>query len=298
MGEFSQSPRLADRLSQVSLGLSLGLAAVLVYSFIATQSNLALAQAADSWVDIGTAIVLLWALRVARSPADEGHPLGHRPAEPIAGLIVALLAGITGAQVVRSAIESLLRGPDAQLPYWLALIFAGKLVAKASIALLAYRGLKRHGQPPLRALYVDARNDVLGGFVALVGYFTAADGYRSVDAWLAIPIGLWIAWSGFSLARENISLLMGGVVESAETEQLVAAVNAMENVARCIELQARYHGTSWDVDVRVLPHLGLSLRDMLALHRTVRSRLEEFPEVTRANVHVELPESVYSEAGG
>ena len=46
---------------------------------------------------------------------------------------------------------------------------------------------------------MDARNDVLVGLLALVGYFVARYGWPSLDAWLALPIALWIGTSGVLL---------------------------------------------------------------------------------------------------
>src|SRR5690606_5178342 len=61
-------------------------------------SELALAQAADSLLDCLALGVLAWTVRVARTPADAGHPFGHAPAEPIGALVTAVFAGVLGLE--------------------------------------------------------------------------------------------------------------------------------------------------------------------------------------------------------
>ena len=61
----------------------------------------------------------------------------------------------------------------------------------------------------LTAIRVDTRNDVLACASSLIGYALARGGMIWADAALAIPVGLYIGYSGLSLARENLRYLMG-----------------------------------------------------------------------------------------
>ena len=64
------------------------------------------------------------------------------------------------------------------------------------------RGLhRRTHSPAVRALEVDARNDVLVGVVALGGFFAARYGSVGWDAWLAMPIACWIGASGIGIVK-------------------------------------------------------------------------------------------------
>ena len=97
------------------------LLSVLMFTlYLHSDSQLVLAQAADSAIDVVTAIVLGFAVRVALRPADEGHPHGHRAAEPIAALVLAVLAGVTGVEVLRTAIDALVHtcAPASRAPHW------------------------------------------------------------------------------------------------------------------------------------------------------------------------------------
>ena len=87
----------------VTLAGSGALVAGLFGAYIVFGSQLALAQAADSFMDVFTAGVLTWTVIVAAKPQDENHPFGHSRAEPIGGLVVAVVAGVLAIEVARSA---------------------------------------------------------------------------------------------------------------------------------------------------------------------------------------------------
>ncbi|MFQ5466145.1 MAG: cation diffusion facilitator family transporter, partial [Thermodesulfobacteriota bacterium] len=53
----------------------------------------------NSLNDIASSIATFICVRISGKQADEGHPFGHSRAEPIAGLIIAVLAGILGFEV-------------------------------------------------------------------------------------------------------------------------------------------------------------------------------------------------------
>ena len=71
--------------SSVLLNAAILAAAIWVYAL--TSSQLVLAQAADSFLDVGANLVIAYAARVARRPADRDHLYGHQRAEPIGALI-------------------------------------------------------------------------------------------------------------------------------------------------------------------------------------------------------------------
>ncbi|HHH28456.1 MAG TPA: hypothetical protein ENK57_08940, partial [Polyangiaceae bacterium] len=86
LSETSRRHPAAERIALGSVSASALLFLSLVVVFSVYESRLALAQAADSFSDVFTAIALLVSMRIAAQPADETHPIGHQRAEPIAAL--------------------------------------------------------------------------------------------------------------------------------------------------------------------------------------------------------------------
>src|SRR3989338_11649980 len=61
-----------------------------------SNSLAVLSDAFNSLTDIVSSIGILIAVKISHKKVDEDHPFGHHRAEPIAGLVIAIFAGILG----------------------------------------------------------------------------------------------------------------------------------------------------------------------------------------------------------
>lgn len=247
------------------------------------HSELAQAQAADSLVDFVGAFLLIWVVRVAERPSDDCHPWGHSRAEPLGALFVAMLAAMLALHVAQGAVEALLFGGQLRVDPLLLQIFLGKVVFKGAVVLFSRRALS----PALRALSVDAQNDILVGLISVVGYFGMRAGYKDADAMLALPVAAWIGWSGFNLARENIDLLMGKSPPNARRAALLRIAETTPGVLGAHDLRAHHLGTHLSVHVHIAVDHELSLRAAHDIGEQVRRRLEAQDDVGDCSVHID-----------
>ncbi len=274
------------RLTYATIGGSLAASAALFAVHLLTGSQLALAQAADSLADMLSGAALVWAVRESAKPPDEGHPLGHGRAEPLAALVVAVLAGVLAIEVMRGAISALLSGATPELDWYVAAVFAAKVAFKLAISLVATWAARAQDNPVLDALRVDARNDVMVGGVALVGFALVRAGLPAVDAWLAVAVALYVAYVGVRLGRENVALLMGEAAPERRREELRALASGVEGVRRVDQLVATWSGALLHVHCDVAVDAPLSLIEAHAIGHAVEERLLREDDVARAVVHV------------
>jgi cation diffusion facilitator family transporter len=280
--------RAQSLLSLTSLFASGLLVGGLFYVYLLFGSQLALAQAADSLLDVFTAGVLAFAIRVASLPRDENHPFGHSRAEPVGALITAVIAGVLAIEVARSAIGALVLGNVPDLEWPLAALFGGKLAFKGAISLIGWRMLKNGAGPGIAALTVDARNDVMINSLALAGYFGARAGFPQLDAWLALPTVLWIGYSGWRLATDNIRLLMGEAPPAKRQDELATLARQCAGVKDVPGLRAQHMGTQLQVHVEIVVDEALTIKQSHDIGEAVRERLEAEPDVGHATVHIDI----------
>lgn len=287
--DWHMSPSTAQQLlTRATVVLSLALVAALYACFWVFQSQLALAQAADSFMDVFTASILAYTMAISALPSDENHPFGHARAQPIGALVAAVIAGILSIEVGRSAIEALISGKRAEMDWLLVAAFGAKTVIKTAVMMIAGSLGKKLRSPGMDALKVDARNDVLISLVAIAGFFGARQGLDYLDAVLAIPLALYIAVSGVKLARENIRLLMGEAPPQERQDSLRALAGKVPGVVNAHELRAHFVGTNLHVQVHVVVDPNLSLRAAHDIGEAVRLRLETEPDVDHCAVHIDI----------
>ncbi len=272
----------ARALVRLNLAISLLLVVPLGASSVTSGSQLAFAQAADALTDAFVTVALLLAIRVASTPPDDRHPFGHHGAEPLAALLAAAAAAVLSVEVMKSA-WSALDGEAATVGPELGALFGLRMALRGAVVALAARARRAGRTPALDALFVDARNDVAVAAVAVAGWAVATQGWPRVDAWLALPLGLWIGLSGLLLARENVALLMGEA-PSPERRGSFERLAAAASGGVVLGVRARSEGSLAFVDVEI----GLPPETPLAeAHRVatgVREALERDPTVAEAIV--------------
>lgn len=287
--DWHMSPTSAQQLlTRATVVLSFALVVALYACFWVFQSQLALAQAADSFMDVFTASILAYTMAISALPSDENHPFGHARAQPIGALVAAVIAGILAIEVGRSAVEALISGKVAETDWLLVAVFGTKTVIKSTVMLVAGSLGKKLRSPGIDALKVDARNDVLVSLVAIAGFFAARQGLAYLDAVLAIPLALYIAVSGVKLARENIKLLMGEAPPQERQDALRVLAGQVPGVADAHMLRAHFVGTNLHVQVHIVVDPNLSLRAAHDIGEAVRLRLETEPDIDHCAVHIDI----------
>lgn len=264
------------------------LVAGLFASYLMFGSQLALAQAGDSFMDVFTAAVLMWTVTVAAQPEDEEHPFGHSRAEPIGGLVVAVIAGVLAIEITRSAVLALWTNSPVKLDMLLVVVFAIKAVFKSGVYAFSSAARKRTNSPAMKALAVDARNDVLISVLAIGGFFGARHGFPTLDAWLALPVAAWIAWSGIELARDNIRYLMGEAPPQERQDELVKMAGIVDGVVDAHDLRAHFIGTHLQVNLHIVVAETLTVLEAHDIGEAVRIKLEAEDDVVHCSVHIDI----------
>lgn len=262
------------------------LSVALLGAYLLYDSQLAFAQFADSLLDMVTAVVLAWTVRLSAKPEDSNHHFGHKRAQPVGALVAAVLTGVLAAEVIQRAVGALLGQGEAKFDSLILWTFLAKVAFKLVVWLAANR-LSSRAQPAVRALALDARNDVLTSGAAVLGFLAARYGATQLDAWLALPLGALIAWSGLQLAVDNVRLLMGEAPPEVRQREIVELARVVTGVRGEPELRAHYVGTELHVHIAIAVEATLTVGEAHDIGEAVRLRVEAEPDISRCSVHID-----------
>jgi cation diffusion facilitator family transporter len=290
---------VALRASYIAIGAN---ACLLVLKATATglsDSLTIFSETINSLADMVAAVVTLLCVYWAWQSADESHPFGHRRAEPIAGLVVALLTGILGFEVCRTAVLDLLRGdlPQRIGPYPIAALCI-TAVLKAVLYLYFRRRGHELNSPALRATAVDCRNDVVVALQGLIAVVVAELHLPLLDVIAALLVGSYILYGGHRIGMENIDYLMGKAPEPGLLRQVEHAAAAIPHVQFVTDVKGHYVGPFVHVELTAVVDGALSTADSHDICEAVRGAVETFPVIDRAFVHISPPQFVGPPAGG
>lgn len=270
-------------LAVAGVALSALLFAAKLWAGLTSGSVAVLSDALNSFLDVISYTIVYVGIRVHALDPDENHPFGHRRAEPLAGLVIAILAVILAVTIGRDALLHLRAPQDPEYSVWTFAILIGAGLAKALIAAFYRRAWRRTGSPALRASFVDSRNDVLATALALTGFILGG----ALDAAAGLAIGAWILFSGGRLGTENLRYLMG----HAPTEEMLASIRRAATVVPGVQglndVRAHYVGDRIHVEIHIEVDGSMASREAHDIGVAVKQSIERLHLVDKAFVHID-----------
>lgn len=246
-----------------------------------------LSDAFNSLTDTVSSLAVFICVKISAKEADEGHPFGHSRAEPVAGIVVAIMAGILGFEVIRTSVGRLTGGDGVVVGTFTLLVPVITAAAKGIMALY-FRGVGRAVRSPaITALSVDSLCDVAVAFAALVGIAGARFGYSYLDPLAGLLISMWIIYTGYSIGMENIDYLMGRSPGPELTAEIRRAALGVEGVEDTGIIRTHYVGPYIHVEIHVKVPKYISTYDSHAIGERVERAVEDLEAIQKVFVHMD-----------
>ena len=279
--------RIAFRATLIGLAGNIFLFAIKLIAGVISGSLALISDAINSLTDIFASIAIFICVRVSDKEADEGHPFGHHRAEPIAGLIVAILAGVLGFEVIRVSVERLISPETLSIGFLSLMVPIITIITKGVMAWHLKRVGELANSPAIKASAFDSFNDVFVSFTALIGILGAQQGYDLMDPIAGFFISLWIIYAGYKIGVENIDYLMGRSPDREFMKLIEDATKGTIGVKSLNKIRAHYVGNFIHVEMHIAVDKNLSTFDSHAIGEDVELRLERFDAIEKAFVHID-----------
>jgi len=241
----------------------------------------------NSLTDIVASTIVFISIRSSYKGPDAGHPFGHKRAQPLAGLVVAILTGIVGFEIIAQSVTRLFTGEQIQKGILPIVVLACVLVIKLGMHLYARITAARTGSTALMASATDHRNDVLISAAVIIGVGASNLGFSIFDPVAAILVGLWIIRSGFGIGRSNIKYLMGEAPPADLVEGIKSRARSVQGVLGLHDVSAHYVGTAIEVALHVDVDRRLSVEQANDISEKVQREIEAVDDVSRAFIHID-----------
>ena len=203
------------------------------------------AIAADGWnnlSDAAASIVTLLGFRFSRKPADANHPYGHARAEYLSGLCVAVLILFIGVELAKSSVSKILHPEPVEFSAVTFGVLAVSIAVKLWMSLFVGRLGRMIGSGTLEATSADSRNDVIATSAVLVSCLVSRFFRVEIDGWVGVAVAAFILWSGYGIARETMSALLGESADGELVEKLEDLVLQHEGILGIHDLLIHDYG--------------------------------------------------------
>lgn len=254
-----------------------------------TGSVALLSDAAESIVNVATAVAAFLAVRLAARPADDDHPFGHHKAEYFSAVLEGVLIVVAAVFILNEAWQGL-RAPQMLDAPWQGLgVNLLASVVNAGWCWVLLRAARRYRSPALQADGKHLLSDVVSSVGVTIGVVAAVlTGWAWLDPALAALVALNILWSGWTVVRSSVGGLMDESVPDSDLSAMreVISTNAYGAV-EAHDLRARHAGSATFVEF----HLVVPGEMTVEAAHEICDRLEEALKAeilgARVTIHVE-----------
>lgn len=284
----------AVKVASVGIIANAGLAITKGIAGFWTESRALIAEAANSASDVVGSIAVLIGLYIAKKPPDADHPYGHGKAETIAAIIVSVLIALVGLEVGIESVKAMLEPVTASPGWWAVAVAFFSIVVKEGLFHYTIRLGKKLDSPAILANAWDHRSDVFSTLAALLGILGSIIGEKTGIKWLlrldavaGLGVALFVIYTAYRLAKENLHISLDHVWHQNEAEELIERVMEIPEVLHVNDIRAREHGYYVIVDLKVAvdPKITVEEGDLIG-KRIKESLVSKYPKVFDVMVQI------------
>lgn len=201
--------------------------ALLVVAGIRGHSLALLSEAGHNLSDFLALLLSLVAVYLQSRPASSTKTYGYHRAGVLAALVNSSSLVLVSFFIFYEAFHRL-EHPEpvqAKLMMWVA---AAGVLMNGVIALLLYRS---GGDVNIRSALLHEVGDTLSTAAVIAGgWAILVTGHYWIDPVLSVGIGVLILWSGFSIVRETLNILLEGTPRGMKLEKIESTIRGVEGV--------------------------------------------------------------------
>ena len=234
--------RVGSMSGAVGICCNIALFAFKLLAALLSGSVSIMADALNNLSDASGSIVTLVGFRLADRPADDKHPYGHARFEYLSGLAVSVLIILIGFELAKSSLDKILHPAAVEFTWLTAAVLLVSIAVKFWMFLFNRQLGDLIRSASLHATAADSRNDcVATGAVLIAGLLERFTSLR-VDGWMGLGVAAFILVSGWKLARETISPLLGENADEELRQKIVDYIASQPRVLGYHDLMVHDYG--------------------------------------------------------
>lgn len=183
-----------------------------------TESLALLSDAAHMFTDAAALAIALVAIKIGKMPADDKRTFGYQRFEILAALFNASMLFVVAIYILFEAYQRFSHPPEIQSLGMLGVAVIGLVINLISMRILFSSSTESLN---VKGAYLEVLSDAVGSIGVIIGaaiiYFT---GWMWVDTLIAVLIGFWVLPRTWILLKQSINILLEGVPEEIDIEQL------------------------------------------------------------------------------
>lgn len=227
-----------------SFGLVLNLllfSAKLLIGILANSITI-ISDSINSLSDSGSAGISLVGFKVSNKPASKKYPYGFARFEYISGLLVCILITIVGVLLFKSSLDKILKPETVTITLVAFIIMFVAICGKFFLYMLYKSFNKSINSTTLKAMLVDARNDVICSTLVFISMLIMRLSGINIDGYVGIIVSLFIIISSLKVTFETISPLISEKPTKEEINKIKKLKTDYDGILGIHDIMIHHYG--------------------------------------------------------
>lgn len=190
-----------------------------------------MADSFNNLSDIVTSVLFFIVSKLSVKPADKEHPFGHERIEYISGLIMSFVIITIGLNFIKLSIQKIITPSEINSNLIILIILSLTVGVKLWLSFFYKRLSNLINSINLKAISIDSLTDSIATFGTVLSVVVAYTLGYSIDGYIGIIVSLFIIYSGYSIAKETIDMLIGKAIDPSKIEEIKESI--LENELIC-----------------------------------------------------------------
>ncbi len=217
--------------SKIALGILSGAVSVLADGF-------------NNLTDCGSNVVAVIGFKMSGKPADKEHPFGHKRAETLSALLIAVIILVVAVELVISSVQKIITPETSVFSLALAIILGVSILLKFCMFAFNSALYKATDSDTLKATAGDSISDSIATTAVLVALLISHYLGVNLDGYAGVGVALFIALTGGKILKETISNLLGKAPDKRVVKLIADKIMAFDNVLGIHDLAVHSYGDS------------------------------------------------------
>lgn len=245
-----------------------------------------ISDAFNNLSDIGSSMVSIVTAKLSNLPPDDEHPHGHGRYEYIGSLIVAFIIGTVGFELLKQSYNKVIHPSPVLFSVWVLVILAINILIKLWMYSYNMHIYKQINSNINKATALDSLSDIIGTSLIMVAMVIGVYTTLPIDGVMGIIIACIIMYTGYNVAKETVSMLIGSIPDIEVQNQIQSIVNNGDYVIESHDLKIHDYGPG-----RVSASIHVEVPDFVNIvdaHSSIDRLEKDIKEKTSVDITIHI----------
>lgn len=252
-----------------------------------TNSQSMIADALNSIGDVFSSLMSYIGNKIARTPRDEDHDLGHGKAEYIYSLIISEVIILVGLNTIYKSIISIYKNEALAPNIFLIIVCIITIITKLGLYLYTNNLYKKYNNILLEASSKDHISDIFITVSNLIAIILSFMNVLYIDGIIGTLICIWLIKNGVELFIKSYNVLMDKTMDLNTKDKVLNIVKKYKDIKKIQHFNTTPVGYQYQISLTIFVDGNMkTIKSHEIADKLEKEIIENIEEVYLAVIHV------------